>query len=142
MHSKEREHSFQLPGYFLNILFKLLLYSEKAFQKTSTPLQGLHWLPDPVLHSFFFLLALTSNLALLQVKVIQRIYTSKQNASWTEDLERLMLTLTFNREAPPTETTRYPGMHSSLLIQKESSTNQKDHSKLEPVVSAGGTLHL
>lgn len=140
--SKEREHSFQLPGYFLNILSKLLLYSEKAFQKTSTPLQALHWLPDPVLHSFFFLPALTSILALLQVKVIQRIYTSKQNTSWTEDLERLMLTLTFNREAPPTETTCYPGMHCSLLIRMESSTNQKDHSKLEPVVSAGGTLHL
>lgn len=94
------------------------------------------------LHSFFFLPALTSILALLQVKVIQRIYTSKQNTSWTEDLERLMLTLTFNREAPPTETTCYPGMHCSLLIQMESSTNQKDHSKLEPVVSVGGTLHL
>lgn len=88
MHSKEREHSFQLPGYFLNTLFKLLLYSEKPFKKTPTPLQALYWLPDPLLRSFFFLPTLTSILALLQVKVIQRIYTSKQNTSWTEDLER------------------------------------------------------
>jgi len=53
-----------------------------------------------------------------------------------------MLTLTFNREAPPTETTRYPGMHRSLPIQTASTTNQKDHSKLEPAASTGGTLRL
>lgn len=143
-HTLQRKRALvpTFSGYFLNTLFKLLSYSEKAFQKTSTPLQALHLLPDPVLRSFFFLPALTSILALLQVKVIQRIYTSKQNTSWTGDLERLVLTLTFNREAPPTETTRYPGMHRSLPIQMVSSANQKDHSKLEPVVSAGGTLHL
>lgn len=111
---KEREHSFQLSGYFLNTLFKLFSHLEKAFQKTSTPLQASHLLPDPVLRSFFFLPALTSILAPLQVKVIQRIYTGQQNTSWMGDHERLMLTLTFNREAPPTETTRSP-RHAPLL---------------------------
>lgn len=80
----------------------------KSLPENIHPSASLHLLPDPVLCSFFFLPALTSILALLQVKVIQRIYTSKWNTSWTGDLERLMLTLTFNREAPP------PSQHTLL----------------------------
>lgn len=142
MHSKEREHSFQLLGCFLNTLFKLLSYLEKAFQKTSTPLQAFRLLPDPVLHFFLFLLALTSILALSQVKVIPRIYTSQQNTSWTGDLESPMLTLTFNRRHHPQRQHVIPACPAPSWFKKVSSSNQKDHSKLEPVVSTGGTLHL